>query len=116
MSSSIPPPDAPKAEAAADLLAFQAHGIASRVIARSAAGNVTLFALDGGEIISEHSAPFDALVIMLDGTMTITVGGDPVVANAHDFVRLPANIPHGLRADTAARMVLVMLREAPKSM
>ncbi|MBL8143306.1 MAG: cupin domain-containing protein [Acidobacteria bacterium] len=116
MSDPLQFPDAPLAQAAADLLAFQEHGIASRVIARSAAGNVTLFAIDAGESISEHSAPFDALVIVLDGTMTITIGGTPVTAAAHDIVRLPANIPHGLRADTAARMVLVMLREAPKSM
>lgn len=115
MSDTIPFPDAHKAQAAADLLPFQEHGIASRVVARSAAGNVTLFTLDAGESISEHSAPFDALVIVLDGTMTITIGGTPVTASAHDFVRLPANVPHGLRADTAARMVLVMLREAPKA-
>lgn len=115
MSDTIPFPDTHKAQPAADLLPFQEHGIASRVVARSAAGNVTLFTLDAGESISEHSAPFDALVIVLDGTMTITIGGTPVTAGAHDFVRLPANVPHGLRADTAARMVLVMLREAPKS-
>ena len=116
MSDPIPFPDVPSAQAATTLLAFQEHGIASRVIARSAAGNVTLFAIDTGESISEHSAPFDALVLVLEGSMTITIGGTPVTARAHDIVRLPANVPHGLRADEAARMVLVMLRDAPKSM
>lgn len=95
-----------------DLIASTEHGIASRVLAKTSGGNVTLFAFDAGEGLSEHTAPFDALVIVLEGTMTLTIGGTPVEAAAGTIVRMPANIPHAVDAINASRMLLVMLREA----
>lgn len=106
----------PEAEALAlhALITPTEHGIASRVLARSAGGNVTLFAFDGGQGLTEHTTAFDALAFILEGAITITIGGKPVDAAAGSVVRLPANVPHGLEAAEPARMLLVMLRD-PKS-
>ena len=86
-------------------------GIASRVIARSAGGNVTLFAFDEGEELSEHTAPFDALLLVLAGSLDVTVDGTPVRAGTGNLVRLPAHLPHAVQAREPSRMVLVMLRD-----
>ena len=94
-----------------DLIAPTDHGIASRVLAKTGGGNVTLFAFDAGEGLSEHTAPFDALVVMLEGTMKLTIGGRPVEAVPGTIVRMPANVPHALDATSASRMLLIMLRE-----
>jgi quercetin dioxygenase-like cupin family protein len=94
------------------LLDFQPHGIASRVIGRSAGGNVTLFTIDEGEGLSEHTAPFDALALVLEGRATITVGGDVLEVGAGQVVRMPANVPHGVLAESPTRMLLIMLKEA----
>lgn len=99
-----------RAESLTELLALQPHSIASRVVARSSGGNVTLFAIDAGEGLSEHSAPFDALAIVVEGEMRITVGGQPVTAEAGTMVLMPANVPHALEAQAPARMLLVMLK------
>lgn len=106
----------PEAEALAlhALITPTEHGIASRVLARSAGGNVTLFAFDGGQGLTEHTTAFDALAFILEGAITITIGGKPVDADAGSVVRLPANVPHGLEAAEPARMLLIMLRD-PKS-
>ena len=86
------------------------HGIASRVLAKSAAGNLTLFAFDSGEGLTEHSSPFDALVMVLDGALTLTIGGTPLRATPGTIVRMPANVPHAVDASEPARMLLLMLR------
>ncbi len=106
----------PAAEALllADLIAPAEHGIASRVLARNGGGNVTLFAFDAGEGLSEHTTPFDALVIVLDGALTLTIGGERVEASPGTIVRMPANVPHAVDATAASRMLLIMLRE-PKA-
>ena len=98
----------------ADLLLPAERGIASRVLARNGGGSVTLFAFDGGEGLAEHTTPFDALVLILDGALTLTIGGRAVSATAGTIVRLPANVPHAVDATVAARMLLIMLRE-PKT-
>ena len=90
-----------------------AQGIASRVLARTAAGNITLFAFDAGEELSEHSAPFDALALTLSGALVLTIGGVEVRTTAQTIVLMPANVPHAVRAIEASRMLLIMLREAP---
>ena len=90
-----------------------AQGISSRVLARTAAGNITLFAFDAGEELSEHTAPFDALVLTLSGALTLTIGGVNVVTGPQTIVLMPANVPHAVHAAEPARMLLVMLREAP---
>jgi quercetin dioxygenase-like cupin family protein len=87
------------------------HGVASRVLAKTAGGNLTLFAFDKGQGLTEHTSPFDALVLVLDGSITLTIGGSPVVATPGTVVRMPADIPHALDAPEACRMLLVMLRD-----
>jgi quercetin dioxygenase-like cupin family protein len=89
-----------------------AQGIASRVLARTAAGNITLFAFDAGEELSEHAAPFDALALTLSGTLILTIGGVPVQTAPQTIVLMPANVPHAVQAIEASRMLLIMLREA----
>ena len=96
-----------------ELVAVTPHGIASRVLARQGGSTVTLFAFDAGEALSEHSAPFDALVIVLDGALTLTIGGEVVDAVAGTITRLPANVPHAVDAPIATRMLLIMLKEPP---
>jgi quercetin dioxygenase-like cupin family protein len=105
-------PTLPPAEALAldSLITHTPAGIASRVIARSAGGNVTLFAFDAGQELSEHTAPFDALVIVLHGAFDLMIGGQPVHAASGMVVRLPANVPHAVMAVGQARMLLIMLR------
>lgn len=88
-----------------------AQGIASRVLARTAAGNITLFAFDAGEELSEHSAPFDALLLTLSGALTVTIGGASVVTAPQTIVLMPANVPHAVHAEEPSRMLLIMLRE-----
>ena len=87
------------------------QGIASRVLAKMDGGNVTLFAFDAGQELSEHTAPFDALVLVLEGALTLTMGGKPVRAIPGTIVRMPANIPHAVDALEPARMLLIMLRD-----
>lgn len=87
------------------------QGIASRVLAKSTGGNVTLFAIDAGQGLTEHTTPFDALVMVLEGRLTLTIGGAPVEALPGTLVRLPANVPHAVDARESSRMILVMLRD-----
>lgn len=87
------------------------QGIASRVLARTGGGNVTLFAFDAGQGLTEHTSPYDALVIVLDGSFLLTIGGEPVQARPGQIVRMPANVPHAVDAPERARMLLIMLRD-----
>jgi quercetin dioxygenase-like cupin family protein len=89
------------------------QGIASRVLARTTAGNITLFAFDAGEELSEHTAPFDALAVTLTGTLALTIGGVDVRTAPQTIVLMPANVPHAVHAAEPSRMLLIMLREAP---
>ena len=86
------------------------HGIASRVLAKTGGGSLTLFAFAAGEGLTEHTSPFEAIVVMLEGTLVLSIGGQTVEARAGDIVRMPANVPHALEASAASRMLLVMLR------
>ena len=106
----------PAAEALplADLITPTAQGIASRVLARSGGGNLTLFAFDAGQGLSEHSTPYDALALVLEGELTLTIGGAPVHALPGTVVRMPANVPHAVDAPVPSRMLLLMFKE-PKA-
>jgi quercetin dioxygenase-like cupin family protein len=86
-------------------------GIASRILAKTEGGNLTLFAFDEGQGLTTHTSPFDALVVVLDGAMALTIGGERVRAVPGTIVLMPANIPHALDATEAARMLLIMLKE-----
>ena len=94
------------------LLAPTKLAIASRVLARTAAGNITLFAFEEGEELSEHTAPFDALVVTLSGALTLTIGGVEARTAPQTVVLMPANVAHAVRAVEPARMLLIMLRDA----
>lgn len=87
------------------------QGIASRVLAKTSGGSITLFALDSGQGLTEHTSPFDALVLVLEGSLTLTIGGAAVRAMPGTIVRMPADIPHSLDAPEACRMLLIMLRD-----
>ena len=93
------------------LINYTEHGIASRVLAKNGGGNITLFAFDKGQALSEHSAPFDAIVMVVEGRLLLTIDGQPVTAKPGEIVRMPANIPHAVDAPEPAKMLLVMLRE-----
>jgi quercetin dioxygenase-like cupin family protein len=97
-----------------DLVEVAEGAIVSRVLASSGGGNVTLFAFDRGQGLSEHTAPFDALVQVVDGRLDVKIGGTKVTVGAGEIVRMPANVPHALDAPEPARMLLTMLRE-PKT-
>jgi len=88
------------------------HGIASRVLTKASGGSVTLFAFDQGEGLTEHTSPFDALVMVLDGALTLTIGGSSVRAPSGTIVRMPAGTPHEVEAPESARMLLIMLKQA----
>lgn len=108
MSTTLPPAEALNLDS---LVTPTEKGIASRVLARTAAGNITLFAFDTGEELSEHTAPFDALVLTLTGALTLTIGGRQVRAVPQTVVVMPANVPHAVHAFEPTRMLLIMLRE-----
>jgi quercetin dioxygenase-like cupin family protein len=109
------PNQIPPAEALAllSLITPTEQGIASRVLAKASGGSVTLFAFDAGQGLTEHTSPFDAIVMVLEGSMVLTIGGTPVQANAGSIVRMPANVPHALDSPEPARMLLVMLLDRP---
>ena len=111
MSTTIPPAEVLALDS---LVTPTEKGIASRVLARTAAGNITLFAFDAGEELSEHTAPFDALALTLAGELNLTIGGKQVRATPDTIVLMPANVPHAVQALEPSRMLLVMLRE-PKT-
>lgn len=99
----------------ANLIAPTEHGIASRVLAKTAGGNVTLFAFSKGEGLSEHTAPFDAMVLVLEGALRLTIGGKTVDAAVGSIVRMPAGIPHAVDSRVASRMLLIMLKEPSRA-
>ena len=87
------------------------RGIASRVLSKSSGGNVTLFAFDAGQGLEEHTSPFDALVMVLEGALVLTIGGVTVRATPGTIVRMPGAVSHAVDAPEATRMLLIMLRE-----
>ena len=103
-------PLGPEPAAAAGLVEVQPGSVVSRQVVGKPAGTVTLFAFDEGQGLSEHTAPFDALVYGLDGRAEITVSGRPHVVEAGMIFRLPAGEPHAVRALARFKMLLVMIR------
>ena len=103
---------APKAEILnlANLVSYQEGSVVSRQITKADAGNVTLFAFDAGQELSEHTAPFDALVHILDGEAEVRISGVPHTLTAGQAIIMPANEPHALHAVTKFKMLLTMIR------
>jgi quercetin dioxygenase-like cupin family protein len=94
----------------AGLLQYQQGSVVSRVLMKNAGGTVTLFAFDAAEGLSEHTAPFDALVLVLDGESEITIGGRPYRVRSGETITMPAGEPHALKAVTPFKMLLVMMK------
>ena len=88
---------------------YQTGSVVSKEIVRKDTGTVTLFAFDQGQGLSEHTAPFDALVYILDGEAKITISGNPVQVKAGELIIMPANEPHALQAVQKFKMLLVMI-------
>jgi quercetin dioxygenase-like cupin family protein len=103
---------APKAQILqlAEMAAYQEGSIVSRQITKADAGNVTLFAFDAGQELSEHTAPFDALVHVLDGEAEVFISGQPFQVSTGQAIILPAGQPHALKANSRFKMLLTMVR------
>ncbi len=99
-----------RAMRAQELISYQPGAVVSRTILDKKAGTITVFSFDEGEGLSEHTAPFDATVLILDGEAEITIDGDPIRAMAGEMVIMPADRPHALRAITPFKMMLIMIR------
>ena len=93
-----------------DLADYQEGSIVSRTILDKKTGTVTFFAFDKGQGLSEHTAPFDALVYLLDGEAEVVISGKSSRLKAGEMVIMPANDPHALRAITRFKMILTMIR------
>lgn len=93
-----------------DLLDYQKDSIVSREIVNKKTGTVTLFAFDKGQGLSEHTAPFDAVVYVLDGSVRITISGKSHIIKKGQMIIMPANKPHSLKALKRFKMLLVMIK------
>jgi quercetin dioxygenase-like cupin family protein len=93
-----------------EMVVYQQGSIVSRQLTKAQAGNVTLFAFDSGQSLSEHTAPFDALVHVLDGSAQISISGEIFVVEAGQAIIMPANQPHAVMANQPFKMLLTMIR------
>lgn len=93
-----------------DKVSFSEGGIVSKKVIQQEKGNVTLFSFDQGQKLSEHTAPFDALVQILEGKAEIVIGGIPNALDAGMAIIMPANIPHAVNANEPFKMLLTMIR------
>ncbi len=93
-----------------DLMNYQEGSIVSRTIIDKPEGTVTLFAFDKGQNLSEHTAPFDALVQVVDGEGTVTIDGVDHTVPTDGAIIMPAHIPHAIRADMRFKMILTLIR------
>jgi len=100
----------PEVTRIADLAAYQDGAIVSRILIKRDTGSVTLFAFGAGQELSEHTTPYDALVQVLDGEAEITIAGRPYRLTAGDTIIMPAHQPHAVKAVTAFKMLLTMIR------
>jgi quercetin dioxygenase-like cupin family protein len=94
----------------ADLVAYQEQAVVSKEIIAKKTGTITAFAFDKGQGLSEHTAPFDAFVMIPEGRAEITIDGIPHLLGAGDAIVMPANRPHALKAIERFKMLLVMIR------
>lgn len=94
-----------------DAVRYSRGAIVSKAILDKRSGSVTLFAFAAGQALSEHTAPYDALVAVLDGEAELTIGGKVITAKAGEMVVMPANVPHAVRAAARFKMLLIMIRK-----
>ncbi len=93
-----------------DMIAYQEQSIVSRTLVDRPSGTVTLFAFDDGQSLSEHTAPFDALVQVVEGEVEVLIAGKPVQLKGGEVVLMPASQPHALKAIRKFKMLLTMIR------
>lgn len=98
---------------AAGLVDYQENSVVSRTIIDEDSGTVTLFAFDRDQGLSEHTAPYDALLLLLDGEAVVTVSGKPIRLMEGEITLMPANEPHSLKATTRFKMMLTMISSKP---
>ena len=101
-----------KAHDLAGLVEYATGSVVSRTIAKNKAGTLTVFAFDRGQDLSEHVAPFDAWVEVLDGEATLLIDGKSLRTRAGEMTLIPANVPHAVKAHTRFKMLLIMLKAA----
>lgn len=100
----------PEARPLGELLQYQDGSVVSRVLLKNKAGTVTLFAFDQGEGLSEHTAAFEALVLVVEGDAEVEIAGKAYSVKQGETITLPANIPHAVKAATKFKMLLTMIR------
>ena len=93
-------------------LNYQEDSIVSKILLKKETGNVTLFAFDAGQGLTEHTSPFDALVHCLEGEISIKVGENNFIVSKGELLKLPATIPHALKANQKAKMILTMIKSS----
>lgn len=93
-----------------ELIAYQNGSVVSRTLIDRTIGTITLFSFDAGQGLSEHTAPYDAFVQITDGAADITIGGTVQRVATGEFIIMPANVPHALKAVEPFKMMLVMIR------
>lgn len=93
-----------------DAVDYQNGSIVSKQIIKKLNGNITLFAFDKDESLTEHTSPFEAVVYMVDGEMEIKIGGTPYNVKAGEILVMPPDIPHGLKATLKSKMLLTMIK------
>jgi quercetin dioxygenase-like cupin family protein len=99
-----------KASSLSELIGYQEGSVVSRTLIDKKAGTVTLFAFDEDQGLSEHTAPYDALVYVVEGEVEVTVSAKPIHMKQGEMTLLPANQPHALTAETKFKMLLVMIK------
>ncbi|MFA6596108.1 MAG: cupin domain-containing protein [Ignavibacteriaceae bacterium] len=93
-----------------DAINYQNGSIVSKQIIKNSNGNITLFAFDKDESLTEHTSPYEAVVYLVDGEMEIKIGGNPYTVKAGEILVMPPNIPHGLKATGKSKMLLTMIK------
>lgn len=93
-----------------DAVGYQNGSIVSKQILKKPNGNITLFAFDKDETLTEHTSPYEAVVYIVDGEMEITIGGKPYDINVGEIMVMPPNIPHSLKAIIKSKMLLIMVK------
>ena len=93
-----------------EMVEYSSGGVISKQVLKSQAGNITLFSFDQGQGLSEHTAPFDAVVQVLDGEAQIIIGGNPNLLKKGESIIMPANVTHALQATRRFKMLLTMIK------
>lgn len=91
-------------------VAYAAGSVVSKTVIDKGIGNITLFSFDREQGLSEHTSPFDAVVVVTDGTATVTIGSTSMQVQTGEMIIMPANIPHALYANERFKMMLIMIR------